>query len=168
MLEVSDGGHVFSVNPDGSDKRILVTGSRVPDGIAVDVQGGSSYWTEMGYPPANDGSIERADLDGSNRTSVVPRGGTHTPKQLQLEPVSRKLYWSDREGMRVMRCELDGSNIETLVQTGEGDEDRQDQTRHCVGIAVDPDRRVHLLDAEGAAERGAGQDPPRGDRASRR
>ena len=124
LLEVSDGGHVFSVNPDGTDKRILVTGSRNPDGIAVDVEGGSVYWTEMGFPPVNDGSIERADLDGSNRVSVVPRGGTYTPKQLQLEPASRKLYWSDREGMRVMRCDLDGSHVEVLVQTGEGDEDR--------------------------------------------
>src|ERR1700727_1352167 len=95
VLDVSDGGHVFSVNPDGSDKRILVTGSRVPDGIAVDVEHRYVYWTAMGFPPANDGSIERAALDGSNRTSVVPRGGTHTPKQLQLELVGRKLYWSD-------------------------------------------------------------------------
>ncbi|MHB8235307.1 MAG: 3-hydroxyacyl-CoA dehydrogenase [Solirubrobacteraceae bacterium] len=137
MLDVSDGGHLFSVNPDGSDKQVLVTGTRVPDGIAVDAAGGSIYWTEMGHPPDNDGSIERSDLDGGNRASVVPSGGTHTPKQLQLEPLTGKLYWSDREGMRVMRCNLDGSNVETLVQTGDGEEDRQDQTRHCVGIAVD-------------------------------
>ena len=32
----------------------------------------------------------------------------------------RKPYWADREGMRIMRCDLDGSNIETLVQTGQG------------------------------------------------
>ena len=137
VLEVSDGGHVFSVNPDGSDKRVLVSGIRVPDGIAVDVEGGYIYWTDMGHPPDNDGAIERADLDGGNRETIVPPGGTHTPKQMQLEPVSRMLYWSDREGMRVMRCGLDGSNVETLVQTGQGDADSKDETRHCVGIAVD-------------------------------
>jgi DNA-binding beta-propeller fold protein YncE len=137
VLEVSDGGHVFSVNPDGSDKQIVVSGLRVPDGIAVDVQGGYVYWTEMGHPADDDGSIERADLDGANRVSIVPKGWTHTPKQMTLEPVSGKLYWSDREGMRVMRCDVDGSNVEVLVQTGEGDEDRKDETRHCVGIAVD-------------------------------
>jgi sugar lactone lactonase YvrE len=27
-----------------------------------------------------------------------------------------KLYWSDREGMRVMRANLDGSQLETLVE----------------------------------------------------
>jgi DNA-binding beta-propeller fold protein YncE len=137
VLEASGGGRLFSVNPDGSDKKILVTGCPVPDGVAVDVAAGHIYWTNMGVPPLNDGSIERVDLDGGNRTTIVPSGATHTPKQLHFEPVSRKLYWCDREGMRVMRCELDGSNIETLVQTGEGDDDR-DQTRWCVGVGVDP------------------------------
>ena len=32
-----------------------------------------------------------------------------------------QLYWSDREGMRVMRANLDGSEIETLVDTSLGD-----------------------------------------------
>jgi DNA-binding beta-propeller fold protein YncE len=138
VLELSGGGRVFSVNPDGSDPKDIVSGCRHPDGIAVDAEQGHIYWTNMGDPPVDDGSIERADLDGGDRTTIVPSGGTHTPKQLHLEATSRKLYWSDREGMRVMRCDLDGANVETLVQTGEGDEDRRDPTRWCVGIAVDP------------------------------
>jgi hypothetical protein len=36
-----------------------------------------------------------------------------------------------------MRCDLDGSKVETLVQTGQGDDDRRDQTNWCVGVAVD-------------------------------
>jgi hypothetical protein len=135
-LEASGGGRLFSINPDGSEKTFIVTGCRVPDGVAVDVEAGHVYWTNMGVPPANDGSIERVDLDGNNRTTVVPGGGTHTPKQLHLDTVGRKLYWGDREGMRVMRCDLDGSNVETLVQTGHGD-DRRDEMRWCVGVAVD-------------------------------
>ena len=65
-------------------------------------------------------------------------------------PSSRKLYWSDREGMRVMRCDLDGSNVETLVQTGQGDQDRRDETNWCVGRRRRPRRRASLLDAEGS------------------
>jgi DNA-binding beta-propeller fold protein YncE len=138
VLELSGGGRVFSVNPDGSDKKVITIGCRFPDGAAVDVENGHIYWTNMGNPSLNDGSIERADLDGGNRVTIVPSGGTFTPKQLQLEAVGSKLYWGDREGMRVMRCGLDGSNVETLVQTGQGEDDRRDQTRWCVGIAVDP------------------------------
>src|SRR5208282_2424522 len=51
-----------------------------------------------------------------------------------------KLYWSDREGMRVMRSNLDGSALETLVVTGQGDADRRDARRWCVGIALDSER----------------------------
>ena len=103
VLEVS-GSRVFSVNPDGSDRKVIVNECRMPDGIAVDVAHGHIYWTNMGVPNLNDGSIERADLDGRNRQTIVPQGGTFTPKQLQLDEQNGKLYWSDREGMRVMRC----------------------------------------------------------------
>ena len=137
VLEASSGGRLFSINPDGSERTLIVTGCPIPDGVAVDVEAGHVYWTNMGTPPVNDGSIERVDLDGNNRTTIVPSGGTYTPKQLHFDAAGRKLYWSDREGMRVMRCDLDGSNVETLVQTGQDDDDRRDETKWCVGITVD-------------------------------
>ncbi|QEE28888.1 3-hydroxyacyl-CoA dehydrogenase [Terriglobus albidus] len=134
----ASGGRILSTNPDGADLKVLVTDRhRIPDGIVVDVKAGYIYWTEMGIPSAEDGSIERADLDGSNHVTVVPNGKTFTPKQLQLDKRNGKLYWCDREGMRVMRSNLDGSQIETLVQTGQGEDDRSELTRWCVGIAID-------------------------------
>jgi sugar lactone lactonase YvrE len=162
------GGRVFSLKPDGSDSRTLATGSRLPDGIVVDVEAGHLYWTNMGVPNRNDGYIERTDLDGGNRKTIIPEGATFTPKQLHLEKKSGKLYWCDREGMRVMRSNLDGSEIETLVQTGEGDRDRQNPSNWCVGITVDPDRRQIYWTQKGAdnAEHGrilrAGLDIPKG------
>src|SRR5262249_6983151 len=101
FLDVS-GGRMASVNPDGSDLQVLLDGlERVPDGIAVDVEAGHIYWTNMGNPSKNDGSIERVDLDGKNRRTIVAEGATFTPKQLTLDKKGRKLYWCDREGMRV-------------------------------------------------------------------
>ena len=137
VLELS-GDRIHSMNPDGTDRKTIVTDCRFPDGIAVDVAAGHIYWTNMGVPPVNDGSIERADLDGKNRKVIVPQGVTFTPKQLHLDKDGGKLYWCDREGMRVMRANLDGSQVETLIETGHGDKDRGDQTRWCVGITVDP------------------------------
>ncbi|MCW2512444.1 MAG: 3-hydroxyacyl-CoA dehydrogenase [Mycobacterium sp.] len=139
LLDLSDD-RIVSLNSDGSDRKVIVTGCRYPDGIAVDVAAGHIYWTNMGVPKLNDGSIERADLDGRNRTTIVPEGETFTPKQIQLEKKSRTLYWCDREGMRVMRANLDGSNIETLVDTSRGDSrPGPDASRWCVGVAVDLD-----------------------------
>jgi len=140
VLELS-GGRIHAMNPDGSARKVIVADCHLPDGIVVDVEAGHIYWTNMGVPNLNDGSIERADLDGSNREVIVPQGITFTPKQLHLEKRSGKLYWCDREGMRVMRANLDGTEVETLVQTGAGEDDRRDATRWCVGITVDPGRR---------------------------
>ena len=117
----ASAGRILAVNADGSDKKVLVTGCRIPDGVVVDAEAGHIYWTNMGVPSRNDGSIERADLDGQNRTTIVPEGATFTPKQLHLDKENGKLYWCDREGMRVMRSNLDGSQIETLVDTSKGD-----------------------------------------------
>jgi DNA-binding beta-propeller fold protein YncE len=139
VLELS-GDRIHSMSADGSDRKVIVTDCHLPDGIAIDVGGGHIYWTNMGVPNLNDGSIERADLDGKNRKVIVPQGETFTPKQLQLDKKSGKLYWCDREGMRVMRANLDGSQIETLVEAGRGDADRRDQTRWPVGITLDPER----------------------------
>jgi hypothetical protein len=132
-------GQVFSANPDGSDLKVIVSeGRRLPDGIVVDVAAGHLYWTNMGNPSANDGSIERANLDGSNVTHIVRPGDTFTPKQLQLDEKNRKLYWCDREGMRVMRASVDGAKIETLVDTSEGDaRPGKDMKKWCVGIVLD-------------------------------
>ena len=174
VLEASSGGRLFSLNPDGSEMTVIVTGCAIPDGVAVDVEAGHVYWTNMGVPPVNDGSIERVDLDGRNRTTVVPSGGTYTPKQLHFDAVGRKLYWGDREGMRVMRCDLDGSNVETLVQTGHGDEDRRDETRWCVGVAVDHRGGYIYWTQKGPSDAGlgrimrAGIDVPAGESAANR
>ena len=131
-------GKLVSATPDGGDRKVLIEGMKgQPDGIAVDVAAGHIYWTNMGDYAADDGSIERSNLDGSNVTTIVRTGGTWTGKQLVLDKKNGKLYWSDREGLRVMRVNLDGTGLETLVETGRGDEARKDQRNWCVGMAVD-------------------------------
>ena len=169
------GGRVMSCNPDGSDlKTIIAEAGKLPDGIVVDVEAGHIYWTNMGSVVASDGSIHRATLDGTDVTTIVPEGRTHTPKQLQLDKKNGKLYWSDREGMRVMRANLDGSGIETLIETGHGDEDRRDARKQCVGIALDVDRRQLYWTQKGPDNAGqgrifrAGLDIPKGQTPSTR
>jgi hypothetical protein len=174
LLDLSDNC-VVSLNSDGSDRKVIVTECRYPDGVAVDVAAGHVYWSNMGSPKANDGSIERADLDGRNRKTIVPQGGTFTPKQIHLEKKSRKLYWCDREGMRVMRSDLDGSNIETVVDTSQGDpRPGPDASRWCVGVAIDVDGGKVYWTQKGPDNAGegrllrAGIDVPTGQTASNR
>jgi DNA-binding beta-propeller fold protein YncE len=174
LLDLSDD-RIVSLNSDGSDRKVIVTGCRFPDGVAVDIAAGHIYWTNMGVPKVNDGSIERADLDGRNRMTIVPEGATFTPKQIQLEKKSRKLYWCDREGMRVMRANLDGSSIETLVDTSQGDpRPGPDASKWCVGVAVDSDGGKVYWTQKGPDNAGTGRlcradiDVPTGQTASGR
>lgn len=174
ILDLS-GDRVFTVNPDGTNKTVIVTGCHFPDGIVVDAERGHIYWTNMGAPKLDDGSIERADLDGGNRMAIVPPGGTFTPKQLHLDKANAKLYWSDREGMRVMRANLDGSQVETLVDASQGDpRPGRDEKKWCIGITVDPKRGQIYWTQKGPDNAGqgriyrAGIEIPKGENAANR
>jgi Domain of unknown function (DUF5050) len=156
VLELN-AGRIHSMNTDGSGRKVIVTECYLPDGIVVDVDGGHIYWTNMGVPSLDDGSIERADIDGKNRTTIVAKGQTHTPKQITLDKRGGKLYWCDREGMRVMRCNLDGSQQETLIVAGYGESDCRDQTRWCVGITIDAKRGQIYWTQKGPDNAGLGR-----------
>ena len=135
----------------------IVSGGRLPDGVAVDLKAGHVYWTNMGVPDLNDGSIERCDFDGRNRVTIIPPGGTHTPKQMILDRATGKLYWADREGMRMMRANLDGSKVETLVVSGDPQVNRGDATKWCVGVALDHARGQLYWTQKGSDNAGQGR-----------
>jgi hypothetical protein len=160
---------VQAVSLDGTRLRTLITGlHELPDGIVVDQSRGHVYWTNMGAPdPGNEhtgdlaytrnGSLERADLDGGNRITVVPRGAFTAGKQLTADFDEGLLYWCDREGMQVLSCNLDGSELRPLVVPAVGDEAARDARNHCVGIAVDFDRRLLYWTQKGAPNAGEGR-----------
>ena len=92
----------------------------------------------MGTSKNNDAAVYSANLDGSDIKTVIQTGAIHTAKQCVIDQHARKLYVCDREGLRVMRVDVNGSGLETLVQTGDWQHpnDAKDQTKWCVGIAV--------------------------------
>ncbi|MBV8177233.1 MAG: hypothetical protein JOY55_15240 [Mycobacterium sp.] len=170
LLVLNDGKQVMqAVSLDGSRVRTLITGvDERADGIVVDQSRGHVYWTNMGAPDpgsgprsevayARNGSLERADLDGSNRVTIVPRGAFTTGKQLAADWEAGVLYWCDREGMQVLSCNLDGSDLRPLVVPAIGDEAARTIANHPVGIAVDFDRRLLYWTQKGAPKAGEGR-----------
>lgn len=154
-------GRILSCLTDGSDRQTVIDNiPTMPDGITIDHDNGHMYWTNMGRSlKTRGGSIERANLDGSGRRVIVPQGstGVFTPKQITIARRARKLYWCDREGMKVMRSNMDGSGPEVLVSTGDSDEDRRDQRRWCVGVAVDERRGFFYWTQKGPPKGGQGR-----------
>jgi len=166
VLELN-AGRIHSMNTDGSRPQDHCVGLPFARRHRVDAEAGHIYWTNMGIPSLNDGSVERADIDGKNRKTIVPEGETHTPKQIILDKKAASSYWCDREGMRVMRCNLDGSRLETLSEAGRGEADRQDQTRWCVGLTIDPNadistgrKKAQTMPGSAASSRPMSKCPP--------
>jgi hypothetical protein len=170
LLVLNDGKQELqAVSLDGARVRTLITGlDERPDGLVVDQSRGHLYWTNMGAPDpgsgprsegayARNGSLERADLDGSHRVTIVPRGAFTTGKQLTADFEAGVLYWCDREGMQVLACNLDGSDLRPLVVPAVGEEAGRLERNHCVGIAVDLDRRLLYWTQKGAPNGGEGR-----------
>lgn len=152
-------GKIYAASANGENVRKLADNLPLPDGIDISMSQGRIFWSNMGIPSANDGTIESANLDGSDRKVIVPAGVVHTPKQLTLDHVNNKVYFSDREGMRVHRINFDGSGHEVLVQNGNFNmsADKSDETKHCVGITVDPKHGKFYWTQKGASKAGQGK-----------
>ena len=67
------------------------------------------YWTDP-----EEGSIYRANLDGSNAEVLVT--GLNYPLSLALDVgAGSQMYWTDPEEGSIYRANLDGSNVEALI-----------------------------------------------------
>ncbi|KAK3337658.1 hypothetical protein B0T19DRAFT_455545 [Cercophora scortea] len=172
LSKVCTNGKILRRDPSGATTTLILN-QPAPDGIAVSASTNRLFWTNMGqHPSARDGSLMSAALDGSDIQTLLTPGQIHTPKQLVLVPSPHpKLYFCDREGMSVHRCDVDGSHHEILVQRSGS---VGDQTQWCVGIAVDPvaekiywTQKGHSKSSQGRIFR-AGIEVPQGETATNR
>jgi 3-hydroxyacyl-CoA dehydrogenase len=133
LTKATMSGKIMTASADGSNVRTLVSDQAMPDGIDV-------------------------SISGSNLQTLIPEGKVHTPKQIKIDHENNKLYFCDREGLRVHRCDFDGSNHEIILQTGDfNTADVKDQTKWCVGIAVDAKAGKLYWSQKGPSKGGQGR-----------
>jgi VCBS repeat-containing protein len=96
---------------DGATQVVSAT-QNSPRNVAIDQSGGKIYWTTIST--ASSGTIQRANLDGSGAQTLVTSSGLLTG--LAVDSVAGKLYWSDFGARWIRRANLDGSQVENVVQ----------------------------------------------------
>ena len=62
----------------GSEPSPIVTGQAMPDGLDVSLRNSRIYWTNMGVPNKNDGTVQSCNLDGSEVQTVIKSGDVHS------------------------------------------------------------------------------------------
>ncbi|XP_014557021.1 hypothetical protein COCVIDRAFT_15601 [Bipolaris victoriae FI3] len=58
---------------------------KLPDGVVYHSKDRHLYFTNMGTPHLNDGSVSSVSVDGSDPCTVLSPGQIHTPKQLAFD-----------------------------------------------------------------------------------
>jgi len=133
-------GTIRSSRLDGSDIKVLFSGVDALD-LAIDHAAGKIYWTNF-----SSGVINKANLDGTGVIIIVTstgsfNAGRHAEPNEELAPVpsarveassallsgpwgialdlkNGKVYWTEQNGDRIGRANLDGSSVETIIATG--------------------------------------------------
>ncbi|XP_071951355.1 uncharacterized protein [Antedon mediterranea] len=107
-------------------KTIIDTDVDKPRAIAADSVNGVIYWTDWGNEP----KIERANMDGTNRTVLV-NSGLVWPNGLELDFQSNRLYWCDGKMSKIESINFNGQDRQPLIDLGSSKEN------HLFGLTSD-------------------------------
>ena len=87
--------------------------SGLPAGFRTD----KIYWTETNSTNDN---IQVIDPDGSNRQVILSysadASGVNNPYGIDIDYIAGKVYWINANTLTIMRCNLDGSNVEDMLE----------------------------------------------------
>jgi sugar lactone lactonase YvrE len=136
---------LYRVNTDGTGVTpLLFGGSERIERLALDLTNGKIYF---GNSTAK--SIERCDLDGSNRETVFS-SDVNNPAGICLDVDAQKLYWVDAASATnyVARVNTDGTGFEILY-------DGPQEASGLIDIDIDPiSQHIYWVDAVGTGQRG--------------
>jgi len=105
------GTEINRVELDGTGKEtVLDTGSVWPRSIALDVDNRILYWG------SDDGSIYRANMDGTSNTEIVSGEGGIIAG-LAVDASTGKIFWTVPNSTSIRRADVDGKNKTSLSLT---------------------------------------------------
>ena len=104
-----NAGIIRKSDLDGTEIETIAGGILRPNGLALDIPSGKVYW-------ASASGIARANTDGTEEEILVTVSAAAIDIQLNLE--SGKMYWTEPQNQKILRSNLDGSNVEDLTPPG--------------------------------------------------
>jgi len=107
---VSYNGGLWSKNLDGTGESEIIPGV---EGGSTAVIGDRIYFDQ--WVGSGDIHIKSAKLDGTG-ISTITTGISRVVFGIGYESTYNKVYWGDRTPGKIMRCNLDGSGIETWFE----------------------------------------------------
>lgn len=103
---VSMTGHNYYMR-----RTVVIVGSEVRvHGLAVHPPMGYLYWTQHGANDAQNTSVCRANLDGSNAQVLIRPPQVLKPHSLAIDYVSGRMYWFDTVINNIGSCDLNGDD----------------------------------------------------------
>ena len=141
-IHLAQGNSMFRIDLDGSSEYWEL--GYEPGDIALDWIAGKVYWTDPLHR-----AIRRSNVDGSDAEDLLTEL-EDAPGEIALDREAGKLYWSTtydngstNESYALLRANLDGSDMEHVVERGE-----------VVGFTLDLDgSKVYWTDARGTIQR---------------
>jgi hypothetical protein len=113
-IYVSDilAGGIVRVNPDGTGLETVVTPAvaRSPMNLDLDVSERRLYWANYALPL----QIASVNLDGTDVRQVVAPSGFGIAS-LAIDADNDKVYWTNREAGTIIRADLSGANVQTII-----------------------------------------------------
>jgi len=110
------GMQIHTANLDGSSHTTPISTSSRAGDVALDLSAGKVYYTVIinGAP-----EISRANFDGTGQEVLLDStSGIVNPWGIALDVAGGKMYWTNYGIDKIMRADLDGSNVEDVLTSG--------------------------------------------------
>ncbi|XP_042888358.1 low-density lipoprotein receptor-related protein 2-like isoform X1 [Penaeus japonicus] len=106
----SEGEQVLVCSLDGTSCHVLVSNISYPRGIQLDLVNRFVYWTDV-----NRSLIERAGMDGSDRTVIIS-DGAKWPNGLWIDAPVQRIYIADAHTDEVFHVNYNGTDRKYLAE----------------------------------------------------
>lgn len=94
---------------------VLTANQVKPVGVAVHSESQQVFWSDDENAKPYDSWLSTTDFTGSKVSVFLEE--MYDPQGMEVDQKNAKLYYTEHQGARVQRCNLDGTDVETVLST---------------------------------------------------